>query len=152
MNPRHQDGVNDENEVDLNNYKGIYFNDQKDTKYIDPINGAHFRFEDMCKMLAYIKEERDSEEQKRHALDAANNASRNSNVKQSISSFKSNNAINIECKKKQQNTQINIPLKKSNSKSFALEHAVKLDPSKQVKPIAAKAKVSQIDQKLKDKM
>ena len=152
MNPRHHDGVNDENEVGLNNYKGIYFNDQKDNKYIDPNNGAHFKYEDMCKMLAYIKQERDHEEQKQHAIDTSINASRNSNVKQSISSFKSNNAISIETKKKQQSTQLNIPLKKSNSKSFALEHAAKLDPSKQVKQIPAKVKVAQLDQKLKDKM
>ena len=33
------------------NYKGIYFNDDPNTKYTDPVTGAHFEFRDMCKRL-----------------------------------------------------------------------------------------------------
>lgn len=37
-----------EQEEDLNNYKGIYFNDDPSTKYQDPLTGAHFDYSDMC--------------------------------------------------------------------------------------------------------
>lgn len=35
-------------EGDLMNYKGIYFNDDPNSKFTDPETGAHFQFRDMC--------------------------------------------------------------------------------------------------------
>ena len=36
------------------NYKGIYFNDDPNTKYTCPKTGAHFEFNDMCERLQMI--------------------------------------------------------------------------------------------------
>ena len=38
----------------LMNYKGIYFNDDPNSKYTDPETGAHFAFKDMCARLNYV--------------------------------------------------------------------------------------------------
>ena len=38
---------------DLINYKGIYFDDDKE-KYSCPITGAHFEFQDVCRRLKTI--------------------------------------------------------------------------------------------------
>jgi hypothetical protein len=35
-------------DFDINNYKGIYFNDEPGSKFTDPITGAHFEYNDMC--------------------------------------------------------------------------------------------------------
>lgn len=35
----------------LMNYKGIYFNDDPNSKFTDPETGAHFEFKDMCTRL-----------------------------------------------------------------------------------------------------
>ena len=43
--------------VDLNNYKGIYFEDDTE-KYTCPVTGAHFKFEDMCHRLEKIRVKR----------------------------------------------------------------------------------------------
>jgi len=42
----------------LMNYKGIYFNDDPNTKYTDPITGAHFEFKDMIKRLNKVLQKR----------------------------------------------------------------------------------------------
>lgn len=44
----------DEN-VDLNNYKGIYFNEDPGRKFQDEVTGAHFRFDDMSNRLNKLK-------------------------------------------------------------------------------------------------
>ena len=36
------------------NYKGIYFNDDANSKFTDPETGAHFAFKDMCARLNYV--------------------------------------------------------------------------------------------------
>lgn len=41
-------------EPNLNNYKGIYFDDDNE-KFTCPITGAHFRFEEMCKILEKVR-------------------------------------------------------------------------------------------------
>ena len=41
---------NTNNNVDLANYKGIYYNDQNQ-KYQDEVTGAHFNYHDMCRRL-----------------------------------------------------------------------------------------------------
>ena len=38
-------------EGDLMNYKGIYFNDDPNSKFTCPETGAHFQFRDMCQRL-----------------------------------------------------------------------------------------------------
>jgi len=40
--------------VDLNNYKGIYFDDDNE-KYQCPRTGAHFKFEDLCQRMERIR-------------------------------------------------------------------------------------------------
>lgn len=55
-------------DIDPNNYKGIYFDDDPSTKFQDPETGAHFQFNDMCKRLEKVvslrrSEERDDREQ-----------------------------------------------------------------------------------------
>lgn len=39
---------------ELINYKGIYFDDDQDTKYICPDTGAHFEYIDMFRRLKRI--------------------------------------------------------------------------------------------------
>jgi hypothetical protein len=41
-------------EMNLNNYKGIYFDDDNE-KYTCPVTGAHFRFEEMCRLLDKVR-------------------------------------------------------------------------------------------------
>ncbi len=38
-------------EVDLDNYKGIFYAEQPGTKYVDSTTGAHFEYRDMCLRL-----------------------------------------------------------------------------------------------------
>lgn len=40
------------------NYKGIYFNDDPNSKYTCPETGAHFKFTDMCSRLNQILKKR----------------------------------------------------------------------------------------------
>lgn len=44
-----------EDDYDLNNYKGIYFNDEPGSKFTDPITGAHFEYNDMCSRLTRLR-------------------------------------------------------------------------------------------------
>ena len=46
----------DEEDIDFNNFKGIYFNEDPDSKYIDEVTGAHFTHVDMCERLQKIAE------------------------------------------------------------------------------------------------
>ena len=43
--------------MNLNNYKGIYF-EQESEKYTCPNTGAHFRFEDLWRIIDHIRRER----------------------------------------------------------------------------------------------
>ena len=45
-------------DVDHENYKGIYFDEEPGQKFQDPVTGAHFEFWTMCKMLYQVEEER----------------------------------------------------------------------------------------------
>ena len=42
------DSDSGDGEGDLMNYKGIYFNDDPNSKFTCPETGAHFQFRDMC--------------------------------------------------------------------------------------------------------
>ncbi|CAI2374998.1 unnamed protein product [Moneuplotes crassus] len=55
-------------EIDHNNYKGQYIDDDPGSKWQDPDTGAHFDFKEMCKILKKVSYERRSEERKRTAL------------------------------------------------------------------------------------
>ena len=48
----------------LMNYKGIYFNDDPNSKYTCPTTGAHFEFGDMCGRLNQVIKWRKVYEQK----------------------------------------------------------------------------------------
>ena len=43
--------------IDLNNYKGIYFEDDNE-KYQCPETGAHFKFDDLCRRMEKIRKHR----------------------------------------------------------------------------------------------
>ena len=45
----------DEEDIDLENYKGIYFNDDPGRKFQDELTGAHFEFSDMCGRLDKLR-------------------------------------------------------------------------------------------------
>jgi hypothetical protein len=47
-------GMDGTKEMNLNNYKGIYFEEETE-KYFCPKTGAHFRFEDICNLLERIR-------------------------------------------------------------------------------------------------
>ncbi len=42
-------------EVDLNNYKGIFFEDEPGLKYVDEVTGAHFEYRDVCLRLKRLQ-------------------------------------------------------------------------------------------------
>jgi hypothetical protein len=41
----------DVDDIDFDNFKGIYFNDDPNRKYQDPETGCHFEYGDLCKRL-----------------------------------------------------------------------------------------------------
>jgi len=41
--------------IDLQNYKGMFYNEDTDLKYQDQITGAHFEYKDMCRRLNKLK-------------------------------------------------------------------------------------------------
>ena len=45
----------DVDELDFDNFKGIYFNDDPNRKYQDPDTGCHFEYIDLCKRLIWLK-------------------------------------------------------------------------------------------------
>lgn len=49
----------DVDDLDFQNFKGIYFNEDPNRKYIDPDTGCHFEYNDLCKRLVKLKEKRD---------------------------------------------------------------------------------------------
>jgi hypothetical protein len=60
----------DEGVVNLNNYKGIYYDDDNE-KYTCPETGAHFRFEEMYRILDKIRVARGDPKVDFDALEAA---------------------------------------------------------------------------------
>ena len=44
-------GDSDVDDLDFNNFKGIYFNDDPNRKYQDPSTGCHFEYLDLCKRM-----------------------------------------------------------------------------------------------------
>mmetsp|Transcript_7991 Transcript_7991/g.12352 ORF Transcript_7991/g.12352 Transcript_7991/m.12352 type:complete len:94 (+) Transcript_7991:155-436(+) len=42
--------------IDFENFKGIYFEEDPNRKYQDPSTGCHFEYFDLCKRLAKLKQ------------------------------------------------------------------------------------------------
>jgi hypothetical protein len=45
----------DVDNIDFENFKGIYFDEDPNRKYQDPETGCHFEYFDLCKRLAKLK-------------------------------------------------------------------------------------------------
>ena len=113
--------------MNYENYKGIYNDQQISTKYIDPESGAHFSFGDICKKLKEVKKIRD----KNSIIVTPVDNSRNSNIKQSISSSKPNSILIISDYRKKHLSQINYANQKQANKSFAFSNS-KIEPLKHI--------------------
>lgn len=46
----------DVDEIDFQNFKGIYFNDDPNRKYQCPETGCHFEYNDLCRRMLKLKE------------------------------------------------------------------------------------------------
>ena len=42
-------------DIDFNNFKGVYFNDDPNRKYIDPDTGCHFEYNDLVRRLVDLQ-------------------------------------------------------------------------------------------------
>ena len=51
-----RDADSDIDNLDFNNFKGIYFDEDPNRKYQDPETGCHFEYYDLCKRLAKLKQ------------------------------------------------------------------------------------------------
>eukprot|EP00347_Sterkiella_histriomuscorum_P023853 403333160 len=49
-------GDSDVDDIDFENFKGIYFGDDPNKKYTCPVTGAHFEYYDLCKRMISLKE------------------------------------------------------------------------------------------------
>ena len=52
-----EDHQSDIDDLDFDNFKGIYFGDKVE-KYQDPVSGCHFEYFDLCRRLSYLKQKR----------------------------------------------------------------------------------------------
>lgn len=41
--------------IDFNDFKGIYFDDDPNRKFQDPVTGCHFEYYDLCKRMVKLK-------------------------------------------------------------------------------------------------
>lgn len=46
----------DVDDIDFQNFKGIYINDDPNSKYTCPETGAHFEYQDLCKRMLKLKD------------------------------------------------------------------------------------------------
>ena len=51
-----KDEDSDIDNLDFQNFKGIYFDEDPNRKYQDPDTGCHFEYYDLCKRLAKLKQ------------------------------------------------------------------------------------------------
>ena len=66
---KYNDSSEDMDDIDPNNYKGIFYNaNTKDTHYVDPNNGAHFNYGHMCTRLGQLKAQREKQEKSTFAM------------------------------------------------------------------------------------
>ena len=71
-------------DVDLQNYKGIYFNDDPSRKYQDKATGAHFEFNQMCARLQTVYISRKKEMQRERERGNKWGVSRNETMSQTV--------------------------------------------------------------------
>lgn len=50
-----KDNDSDIDNIDFNNFKGIYIDEDPNRKFQDPVTGCHFEYYDLCKRLAKLK-------------------------------------------------------------------------------------------------
>ena len=50
------DDDSDIDNIDFNNFKGIYIDEDPNRKYQDPDSGCHFEYYDLCKRMAKLKQ------------------------------------------------------------------------------------------------
>ena len=50
-----KDNDSDIDNIDFNNFKGIYIDEDPNRKYQDPDTGCHFEYYDLCKRMAKLK-------------------------------------------------------------------------------------------------
>ena len=53
----------DVDQIDYNNYKGMYFGDDDRDKYTCPDTGAHFEYYDMCRRISRVLKKRNEYEE-----------------------------------------------------------------------------------------
>ena len=71
----------DLDQINFNNYKGMFFQDAHDTKYQDLVTGAHFEYKDMCRRLAELgKSQRNVTKQKAETEENAYSSSSPSEI------------------------------------------------------------------------
>ena len=51
-----KDNDSDIDNIDFNNFKGIYIDEDPNRKYQDPDTGCHFEYYDLCKRMAKLKQ------------------------------------------------------------------------------------------------
>lgn len=56
--------------ADLNNYKGMFYNDEPGQKYQDPETGAHFEYNEMCARLKRLQKELAHRDESKDSRDA----------------------------------------------------------------------------------
>ena len=56
LNDMQRDHDSDIDELDFDNFKGIYFEEDPNRKYQDPETGCHFEYYDLCKRMAKLKQ------------------------------------------------------------------------------------------------
>ena len=53
----------DLDDIDFNNYKGMFYEDDPGSKYQDPLTGAHFEYRDMCRQLSRLQTQLEAKDQ-----------------------------------------------------------------------------------------
>ena len=51
-----KDADSDIDNLDFQNFKGIYIDEDPNRKFQDPVTGCHFEYYDLCKRLAKLKQ------------------------------------------------------------------------------------------------
>ena len=57
--PQEEDNILEDNEIEYENYKGVYYDDTNEEKYYE--GGAHFKYEEMCLILERVYAEVNSD-------------------------------------------------------------------------------------------
>ncbi len=101
----------DLDDVDLQNYKGIYFNDDPSRKYQDKETGAHFEFKQMCTRLqtVYIARKKEMQRDKERLGTNKSGISRNEAMTSHTVDEKSNPIKHSSTMRTQGNSHKRVP-------------------------------------------